>query len=313
MGKLKKAVDAHDAEQIRALLKNWTPPAIASAIKIMSDHEQGIVFRVLPRRTAATVFEFLDRAAQERLLQSLGTQQVADILNNMAADDRTELLEESPSAVTRKLLEVLDPRQLKIALSLLGYAKGTIGRLMTPNYVVVKEDWTVRQVLDHVRQHGQDSETLNVLYVVADDGVLIDDIRVREFLLAPLERIVADIMDHKFVALTATDAAQTAIDMFLSEDRKALPVTDTTGVLIGIVTIDDVLKIAERRATKEIQKIGGSEAFDQPYMTIGFWRMVKKRGGWLVVLFLGEMLTATAMGFFQARLKKRWCWRCSCR
>ena len=162
----------------------------------------------------------------------------------------------------------------------------------------------MQQVLDYVREHGQDSETLTVLYVVDDEGLLIDDIRVREFLLAPPGKLVSDIMDHRFVTLTATDSERAAISVFLKEDRKALPVTDTTGVLIGIVTIDDVLKVAEAEATREIQKIGGSEALDEPYMSITFWRMVKKRAGWLVILFLGEMLTATAMGFFQGEIEK---------
>jgi magnesium transporter len=175
---------------------------------------------------------------------------------------------------------------------------------MTPHYVAIKAEWTVQAVLDHVRLHGQDSETLSMLYVVDDKGVLVDDIRVREFLLAPPEKLVSEIMDHRFVALKATDPEEIAISLFQKTDHKALPVTDTTGVLIGIVTIDDVLAVAEARATKEIQKIGGSEALDEPYMTIGFGRMVKKRAGWLVVLFLGEMLTATAMGFFEGEIEK---------
>jgi len=304
MTELQTAVAARNFEGIRAALINWTPPAIAAAIKDLGETEQGVVFRVLPRRAAAAVFEFLDRPAQEGLLKALANREVADILNNMAPDDRTGLLEELPASVTKSLLEVLTPTERGVALSLLGYPKGSIGRMMTPHYVAIKEDWTVQQVLEYVRQHGQDSETLNVLYVVDDNGALIDDIRVREFLLASPTKSVSDIMDRRYVTLTAADAAQSAIEIFLAEDRKALPVTDTNGVLIGIVTIDDVLKIAETRATKEIQKVGGSEALDEPYMTIALGRMVRKRAGWLVILFLGEMLTATAMGFFEGEIEK---------
>ena len=304
MTDLQTAVAARNLDNIRALLSNWTPPMIAAAIKDMTETEQGVVFRVLPRRAAAATFEFLDRSAQECLLKALGKQEVAEILNHMAPDDRTDLLEESPASVTKQLLEVLTPTERETALSLLGYPKGSIGRMMTPHYVAIKEDWTVQQVLDYVRLHGQDSETLNVLYVVNEDGVLIDDIRVREFLLAAPTRLVSDLMDRRYVSLTATNDAQSAIEVFLAEDRKALPVTDTSGALIGIVTIDDVLKVAERRATSEIQQVGGTEPLDEPYMSIGFWRMVRKRGGWLVILFLGEMLTATAMGFFQGEIEK---------
>ena len=175
---------------------------------------------------------------------------------------------------------------------------------MTPHYVAVREHWTVREVLDYVRAHGQDSETLNVIYVVDEQGALIDDIRIREFLLAPLDSRVADLMDRRFVALKATDDQEAAVAVFRQYDRTALPVTDTAGMLIGIVTIDDVLDVAEATATREIQRIGGSEALDEPYMRIGFGRMIQKRAGWLTALFLGEMLTATAMGAFEAEISK---------
>src|SRR6187401_3490850 len=175
---------------------------------------------------------------------------------------------------------------------------------MTPNYVAVREHWTVREVLDYVRAHGQDSETLNVIYVVDETGLLIDDVRIREFLLAPLDRRVADLMDRRFVALKATDDQEAAVNVFRQYDRSALPVTDTAGMLIGIVTIDDVLDVAEATATREIQRIGGSEALDEPYISIAFAQMIRKRAGWLTALFLGEMLTETAMGFFAAEIQK---------
>jgi magnesium transporter len=304
MTELQSLIASRDVDGIRTSMTNWTPPMIASAIKDMSETEQGVVFRVLSRRDAATVFEFLDRPAQEHLLKALGKPEVADILNNMAPDDRTSLLEELPASVTKPLLDSLTPTERRVALTLLGYPKGSIGRMMTPHYVAIKEDWTVQQVLDYVRQYGQDSDTLNVLYVVTDDGALIDDIRVREFLLAPPTRRVSDLMDRRYVTLKATDDAESAVEIFLAEDRKALPVTDTNGVLIGIVTIDDVLKVAETRATQEIQKVGGSESLDEPYLVIAFSRMVRKRAGWLIILFLGEMLTATAMGFFEGEIEK---------
>jgi magnesium transporter len=170
--------------------------------------------------------------------------------------------------------------------------------------VAVREAWTVREVLDYIREHGQDSETLNVVYVVDEQGALIDDIRIREFLLTSLDRPVAELMDRRFVALTATDDQQTAVALFRQYDRSALPVTDTAGMLIGIVTIDDVLDVAEASATKDIQRIGGSEALDQPYMEIGFGSMVRKRAGWLTALFLGEMLTASAMGVFEKEISQ---------
>jgi magnesium transporter len=175
---------------------------------------------------------------------------------------------------------------------------------MTPHYVAAKETWTVRETLDYVRAHGKDSETLNHIYVVNDQGGLVDDIRIREFLLAPLENRVSELMDRTFVALKATDSQEAAVAVFRQYDRTALPVTDTAGVLIGIVTIDDMLDVAEASATREIQRFGGSEALDEPYMHIPFARMIQKRAGWLTALFLGEMLTATAMGAFEEEIQR---------
>jgi len=263
-----------------------------------------IAFRVLPRHAAADVFEYLPHEAQETLLKAMGQEEVASLLNEMAPDDRTSFLEELPAAATRQLLSLLTPAQRAVAVTLLGYPEDSIGRLMTPHYVAVREDWTIRQVLDYIREHGQDSETLNVVYVGDERGLLIDDLGLRELLLTSPDSHVRDLMDRHFVALKATDDQQTAVAAFREYDRTALPVTDSAGMLIGIVTIDDVLDVAEATATKEIQRIGGSEALDEPYMDISFGRMIQKRAGWLTALFLGELLTATAMGAFEAEISK---------
>jgi len=206
--------------------------------------------------------------------------------------------------VTRQLLAMLTPAERAVASKLLGYPEGSIGRLMTPHYVSVREHWTIREVLDHIRTHGQDSETLNVVYVIDEQGMLIDDIRSREFLLSPLDKRVGELMDRRFVALKANDDQQQAVALFRQYDRTALPVTDSAGGLIGIVTIDDVLDVAEAAATKEIQRIGGSEALEEPYIEIALTRMVRKRAGWLTALFLGETLTAVAMGYFEGEIER---------
>lgn len=297
-------VHAHDYARLRDMARNRDAGELAELLTAMSLEDQVVVFRVLPRRDAAAVFEYLSHDDQNALLKAMGQEDVAALLNNMAPDDRTMFLEELPAAATRQLLSLLNPEEKKIALTLLGYPEGSVGRLMTPSYIAVREEWTVRQVLDYVREHGQDSETLNVIYIVDADGHLIDDLRIREFLLAPLDKTVRDLMDRRYVTLKATDDQASAVGVFRQYDRSALPVTDTAGVLIGIVTIDDVLDVAEAAATREIQRIGGSEALDEPYMDIAFGSMVRKRAGWLTALFLGEMLTATAMGFFENEISK---------
>jgi len=293
-----------DLATLRDELVRHRPQDLASILSELRPDDQVIAFRILPRRLAASVFEYLSAEDQRALVKAMGQEDVAKLLNDMSPDDRTWFLSELPANATKQLLALLTPQERAEAVTLLGYAPGTVGRLMTPHYIAVREDWTVQQVLDYVREHGQDSETLNVIYVVDDDGVLIDDIRIREFLVVPLSKRVSDLMDRRYVTLKATDTQQSAVEVFRREDRTALPVTDTAGVLIGIVTVDDALDVAEEAATREFQLFGGSEALDQPYLEISPLGMVRKRAGWLVVLFLGEMLTATAMGFFEKEIAR---------
>ena len=301
---LAAVLKTRDYSRLRDMVRNRPASDLAELLADLPSDEQAVLFRLLPRKDAAATFEYLEQDAREALLKTLSKEDVAAILNNMAPDDRTEFLEELPAAVTRELLTLLTPGERAIAVTLLGYPEGSIGRLMTPDYVAVREGWTIQQVLDYVRTHGQDSETLNVLYAVDEGGTLIDDVRIREVLLADPVKRVADLMDRRFVSLKATDDQATAVALFRQHDRSALPVTDTAGSLIGIVTVDDVLDVAEAEATADIQRIGGSEALDAPYMEIGFASMIKKRAGWLTALFLGEMLTATAMGFFEHEIAR---------
>jgi magnesium transporter len=301
---LQAAVRARDFTGLRESFRRLPPSEIANLICRIHTDDQALLFRVLPRELAAKTFEYLPRDEQEELIKSMGHDEVAAILNSMADDDRTTLLEELPGAFTKQLLALLSDEERARAVRLLGYPERSVGRLMTPHYIAVRPHWSVREVLDYVREHGRDSETLNMVYVVDDAGLLVDDIRMRGFLLAPVGALVSELMDNRFDALKATDDHQTAINLFRRTGLFALPVTDTDGVLIGIVTIDDVLEVAEAEATEDIQKIGGSEAFDEPYMEISFPRMVRKRAGWLVILFLSEMLTATAMGFFEDEIAR---------
>jgi len=301
---IRSLIEARDFAALREVFREWPPADVAEVILDIPEDEQVIIFRVLPHALAADVFEYLDFDAQQKLLRAMAHEQVVGILNEMAPDDRTALLEELPSAAARQLIRLLTPEERRVATALLGYPEDSVGRLMTPDFIAVQEDWTVQQVLDYVREHGRDSETLNFVYVLDDRGKLIDDVRMREFLLRPLTAKVSEIRDQSFVALNATDSQQDALNVFRRYDRAALPVVDSGGVLVGIVTSDDMLDVAEEEATEDIQKFGGMEALEEPYMRIPLWRMVRKRAGWLIILFLGETLTATAMANYQQELAK---------
>jgi len=289
---------------LKEILADWTPADIADLIVDLPEHDKVIVFRVLPVELATDTFEHLEFDTQEELLKAMGNEEVAAILNDMSPDDRTALLEELPGTSAKRLIQLLSAEERKIAQTLLGYPENSVGRLMTPDYIAIKQVWTVGEILDYIRKNGEDKETLNVIYIVDDKGKLIDDIRIREVILSPLERKITDLMDENFTALNVHDDQESAVELFKKYDRVALPVVDNFGVLIGIVTVDDVLDVAEEEATEDIQKLGGVEALEEPYSTMPFFSMIKKRVVWLTVLFIGEMLTASAMGFFEDEIAK---------
>lgn len=301
---LEALIEARDFNTLREQIKNWTPGDLADLMEPLPADREAIVFRLLPRERAAAVFSYLSDERQEELLKAMAHEEVASILNAMSDDDRTNLLEELPAAVTQKLLNSLSQEERSIASRLLGYPEDSIGRLMTPHFVRIRAAWTIEHALDHIRRYGMDSETMSMIYVIDQDGKLIDDLRIRQILLAPVESLVSDLMDSRFVALKAADNREAAVAIFRDADLSALPVTDSQNVLIGIVTVDDILDVAEEEATEDIQKIGGSEALDEPYMKIAILRMVRKRATWLVILFLSEMLTATAMANFENEIAK---------
>jgi magnesium transporter len=299
-------IAARNFAALRELFSEMAPADVAESILDLPEDEQVIIFRILPHALAADVFEYLDVdvEAQQKLLRGMAPEQVVSILNEMSPDDRTAFLEELPSAAARQLIRLLTPDERRIAQALLGYPEGSVGRLMTPDLISVGADWTVREVLDYVREHGQDSETINVIYVVDDRGKLLDDVRIREFLLKPLDTKVSDLMDENVTALNVNDSQEEAVNVFRKYDRSALPVVDSSGVLVGIVTTDDMLDVAEEEATEDIQKFGGMEAMEEQYMRIPLSRMVRKRASWLVILFVGEMLTASAMGYYEGAIAK---------
>jgi magnesium transporter len=224
-------------------------------------------------------------------------------LNELPADDRVAFLEVLPNSVVRELIKTLDPDERKITLTLLGYPENSVGRLMTPDYVYVYEYNTVKEVIDTIRRFGTNSETVDVIYVINYRGELLDDIRIRDIILADPSVKVSELMDDRFISLKATDDQELASEAFKMNNRVALPVTDEQNVLLGIITIDDVLWVASEEFGEDIQKIGGTEALEEPYLDISLFKLFKKRAGWLILLFLGEMLTASAMQFFQQEIE----------
>lgn len=284
---------------------NILPPVdLSDIIASKSLDEQLIIFDRLPLEKKVLVFEYLPFRIQQELLKVLPSQLVASLLNALSPDDRTTLLSELPADLMPLLIKYLSPKERLMTIKLLGYPPDSVGRLMTPDYIAIKLNWTVQEVLSYIRKVGRDSETINVIYAIDDQGILLDDFRIRQFLLADPDEIVINLSDHRFIALNVNDDQEKAINIFRKYARSALPVIDSKGILLGIVTSDDIMEAAIKENTEDMQKIGGVEVLKQPYLEVPIFSLINKRMKWLVFLFLGELLTASAMGYFEAEIDK---------
>ncbi|HJS55352.1 MAG TPA: CBS domain-containing protein, partial [Chitinophagaceae bacterium] len=287
----------------RQFLDHQNISDVADLINEFPEQEAYIITHMSIHR-AASVFKILDLSAQNQIIRELPPFKTAELLNTLSPDDRTDFLEELPSNAVRELIKLLDPEERKTTLSLLGYPEDSIGRLMTPDYVYVYPHNTVEEVFATIRKHGKDSETINVIYVINEKGELLDDIRIRDFILSRPDKKVSDLMDNRVTSLHAYDDQETASEVFKMENRVALPVVSQSNKLLGIVTIDDILWVAEEEFSEDMQKMGGTEALEQPYLEVPLNKLYRKRIIWLLILFVGETLTIAAMSNFQETLEQ---------
>ncbi|WP_246566321.1 magnesium transporter [Kaistella soli] len=282
----------------------FNPADIAETLSGLRASERVLAFLKVPKQYKAEVFSHLDPDFQEETLRSIGSEEVSEILNAMTPDDRTALFEDFPDELIKYSINHLNPQERRIALKLLGYNADSIARLMTPYYIQIRKEWTVKRCLQQIKKVGKRMETMNHLYVVDERNKLIDDIAIGSLLLAEEDTLISDITDNHFVAITTTTSKEDAVQYFEKYDRTALPIVTEAGVLVGIVTIDDILDQIEQQNTEDIQKFGGLEALDLPYIQTSWTEMIRKRATWLVILFFSEMLTASAMGYFEHEIEK---------
>lgn len=282
----------------------FNPADIAEHLSELPADQRLIDFLKVPKEYKADVFSHLDPDFQEETIRSIGSDQVSEILNGMSPDDRTALFEDFPDELIKYSINHLNPQERRIALKLLGYDADSIARLMTPYYIQIRKEWTVKRCLTQIKKVGSKVETMNHLYVVDEKNRLIDDLTIGALLLAEEDTLVSEITDNHFVAIPTKTSKEDAVSYFEKYDRTALPIVTDAGVLVGIVTIDDILDQIEQQNTEDIQKFGGLEALDLPYTQTPLSEMIKKRGYWLIILFFSEMLTASAMGYFEDEIQK---------
>jgi len=292
-----------DMHLLKDFLDEQNISDVVELVNEFPENEATIIDNMTVHR-AVSVFKILDINQQKDIIKELPARKTAKILNELPPDDRTDFLEELPKAAIRDLIKLLEPEERKITLSLLGYPEDSVGRLMTPDYVYVYAHYTVAEVLNNIRKYGKKYETIDVIYIIDENGCLVDDIRIRDVLIEQPDAIIKDIIDGRYVALNVYEDQEHASQVFKMNNRTALPVVDDNDVLLGIVTIDDILWVTNEEFSEDMQKMGGTEALNEPYLDISLTKLFKKRITWLVILFLGEMFTATAMGYFEGEIQK---------
>lgn len=289
--------------KIRDFLNDQNISDVAELIAENPDYDSQIIANMAIHR-AAMVFKILDVSAQKNIIKQLPSSKTAELLNELPADDRTDFLEELPRSTIRDLIKLLDPDERKVTLAMLGYPEDSVGRLMTPEYVYVYEHNSVAEVFETVRKYARGSETIDVIYVINEAGELVDDLRIRDVILAAPDKKVYDLIDGRVITLNVNDDQEHASQVFKMNNRVALPVVDDNDILLGIVTIDDMLWVADEEFSEDMQKMGGTEAFEEPYLDIPLLKLFKKRVSWLIILFIGELLTASVMRYFEDEIAK---------
>ena len=288
--------------ELREFLGNQPAPEIAELIVAVEDRDRVLLFRLLPRHLADEVFSLLDAGAQNLLLENMAQEEIRSALQSLTPDDRTALFEELPAQVTQRLLGLLTDDERRKALQLLSYPEDSVGRLMTDRYLKVQPQWTVAEAINHIRRQGTDSETIAMVYITDDKGRLVDDLRLRKLIIADPATRVADLLDGQFVALSSRQDREEAVRMFKKYDLYAMPVVDADGVLLGIVTVDDILDVAEEESTEDFHKLGTVNPLDMSLREATLGVLFRKRIGWLLGLVAVNVVAGLGIALFESTI-----------
>ena len=295
-------LSAGRTEEVAAALSELRDPEVADVLRELDDAQRARAFEVLPPERAADVFDFLEQHEQEAIVEHVPDEHLATVFNEMDLDDRVEFLEDAPEEVVDATLALMEPQEREQTQKSLEYPEESVGRLITTDFLTLRPEWPVRRALDHIRANGEEAETLHTLYVVDERDRLIDHIRLRRLVLARPDQRCDELREGQVVSLRVDEDREEAVRVMERYDLPVLPVVDADGVLVGIVTFDDVADVAEEEITEDIQMMGGLSALDAPYLTVSLGDLIRKRVIWLTVLFGGEIITIAAISRFQHQI-----------
>ncbi|MCL0069213.1 magnesium transporter [Dehalococcoidia bacterium] len=285
--------------EIKKTISVCPAPDIADLWESLDEQDMFIVFRLLARQLAADVFNELEPNRQISLLEQMRSAHVRAIISELTPDERTDLFEELPGEMTQKLLNLLPPEIRKESLKLLGYPRDSVGRLMTPHYIAIRPQWTIERALEHIRLYGHDAETIDMVYVVDERWFLIDEIPLRRLILTDPQQKIESVMDRRFISVSASDDQEKAIKVTERYNLVALPVVDSENVLVGIVTVDDILDVLKDEVTEDIQKGASVVPLGMSYSAASVWIQYWRRIPWLLLLTVVTFLSVGIIAAFE--------------
>jgi magnesium transporter len=292
MPEIEELVGNQQWAELRELLVELPPPDISDTIERLGEGDRIVILRLLPREMLAEVFSYMTDRTQANLLKALTTEETRMILAGLSPDDRTEFLQELPGQAIQKLLNLLSAEDRQETLQLLGYPGESVGRLMTTDYVAVRPEWTVDEALAHVRVKGMDSETINVVYVTDNRWKLLGVLGLRRLILSRPSQRISEVMEDSVISISAFEDREKAVQIIRRYDITVLPVVDVNGILLGILTIDDLFDVAEEEATEDFQKSGAVNPLKASYRESSVLALYGKRVTWLATLLGISVVTS---------------------
>jgi magnesium transporter len=282
--KIRGWIGERDREALLDFMGRIPPPDLADLLVTMRVQEGLLLWRILPKEKAAEVFSHLDSNQKDTLISALSDEEIRAFLAGMEPDDRTDFFEDLPGEAVQRMINLIDPRQRQQTLEFLGYPEESVGRLMTPRYVAVRPDWTIGQALDHIRRKGAESETVNTIFATDRNWQLLDTVELRQIILAEPQTRVDDLMDYSVISISVLEDREEAVALIQRYDLEVLPVVDADGILLGIVTWDDVFDVAEEEFTEDFHLAGAVAPLRTSYREASAWSLYNRRVVWLLVL-----------------------------
>ncbi|MBD5463600.1 MAG: magnesium transporter [Lachnospiraceae bacterium] len=299
---VKELLETKQYTRLRQKMAEMNTADIAVIMEELDEEELLKIFRILPKNMAADVFSYLEVDSQQFIITSLSEKDAAGIINNLMADDATDLLEEMPANVVKKLLANANPETRRDINHLLRYPEDSAGSIMTVEYVDLKEDMTVEDAVARIRKVGVDSETINICYVLDAKRTLVGTVALRYLLISPGDAVIGDIMHENVIFINTLMDQEEVARQFQKYDFTAMPVVDNENRLVGIITVDDIVDILQEEATEDMEKMAAIVPSDKPYMRTSVIETWKKRMPWLLLLMISATLTGSVLTTFEDAL-----------